>query len=142
VDYVTQYPMRPLQHLRNLRTGNHNPLVKDVVLHITQVSESNAHHTARYASTAKRLVIFAKVCRSRPRQHVSPTNGVQRTPHPGQRGFFTSNAGTTHREMDNIKHVTSLDPASSISLCVIAANGSFNTKLFQTLVLTFWLLER
>ena len=136
-------PLRPLQYLRNLRTGNHNPLVEDVVLHPTQVGESNAQHTARYASTTKRSVILPK-CVVADLDNTFPPLMVCNAPHIQDSMAFSPLmlVRTTHPEMDNIKHVTSSDPASSISLGVIAANGSFNTKLFQTLVLTFWLLER
>ena len=72
---------------------------------------------------------FAKVCQSRPsRQHAFLTTTVQRTSHPAQRGLSTTNADTTHPGLDNIQHVASSDPAPSINLDIIAANGSCNTK--------------
>ena len=53
---------------------------------------------------------------------------MQRIPHPGQHGLSTSNADTTHPELDNIKHVAFSDPALLICLDIIGANGSCTTK--------------
>ena len=123
-------PLGLLQHLRSLRTGNQQ--------HICQGCSAAPHPGGRTQCPAYSQICFncqkighlGKVSRSRPWQHVLPTNAVQRIPHPGQRGLSTSNADTTRPELDNMKHVASSDPIASpfIRLDVIAANGSCNTK--------------
>ena len=68
---------------------------------------------------------FAKVCQSRPsRPQAFPITAIQRTPHSGQCNLSASNDDTNHPGLDNIKHVASSDPAPTISLDIIAANGS------------------
>ena len=74
---------------------------------------------------------IAKVCRSRQsiaRPQVFPTTAIQHTPHPGQHNLSTSNDDTNHPGLDNIQHLASSDPAPTISLDIIAANGSCNSK--------------
>jgi len=103
-------PLRMLQHLRSLRTRNHNQYIKDVAApHPGGQTQCLAY--SQICFNCQKIGHLAKVCWSRPGQHFPPTNAVQHIPHPGQRGLSTSNADTTHPELDNIKHVASSHPA-------------------------------